>query len=297
MPNITRAEIERRVRATGVLDLEGANLSGLNLPMLFCETNQHPKINLSKANLEEVNLTGADLSGANLFGTNFRNARLEQARLRAVTANTADFEGANCRTTDFALADLGSADFCHANMAFAFLCGASLYSADIQGADLRCADLSKTFILSHDDHTVLAHAKLIGTNLDGANLRGVDCQETDFTDAFIGDADLRGANLEYAVFFHTRYNPHAKWPAGQAPSGTLLVPKGLHVSKIDASAKDELNRTYRSTTDANERTFYQMVMLAIEGYSVTEIAQLTFFQENTVVNCLTRTSRNQTGAS
>ena len=291
MPNITRFDIEDEFRATGGLNLTGADLSGLNLSSLFRDDSFHGiersrAIDLSEANLEGADLTAADIGGANLFRANFRNARLYQARLRAVTANIADFEGANCREADFALADLGGACFLNANMTWAFLRGANLAYADMQGADLRSADMSKTRIASRYDHTTLACAKLMGANLDGANLQDADCHETDFTDAFIGNADLRNANSEYAIFFHTRYNPHAKWPAGQAPSGALLVPKGLHVCKVDAGAKDEISRTYRGTTDANERTLYQMALLAIEGYSVAEIAQLTFFQEKVVMDCL-----------
>lgn len=69
------------------VDLRGADLAGLHIPLLC----------LAHSNLEGANLRGADLTGATLVDVNFRNADLSGANLTAADLTGADFAGA---TTD-----------------------------------------------------------------------------------------------------------------------------------------------------------------------------------------------------
>jgi transposase len=56
-----------------------------------------------------------------------------------------------------------------------------------------------------------------------------------------------------------------------------------HVTLTTDDERGALRQMYRETADANLRTRCQMILLSAGGHSVTEIAGLTFFDENSVL--------------
>lgn len=70
-----------------LFDLQGADLSGLNLR----------EIRLNAANLAGANLEGADLSEARLNAVNLRDCNLRRANLTGATLHRADLRGADLR--------------------------------------------------------------------------------------------------------------------------------------------------------------------------------------------------------
>lgn len=53
--------------------------------------------------------------------------------------------------------------------------------------------------------------------------------------------------------------------------------------KLDQSEVENLQKTYRQTPEADLRSRCQMILLSGQGQSVAQIAQLTFFDQDTVL--------------
>ena len=100
-------------------DLEGDNLSGLNLNF----------VDLSYANLSKTNLNGANLMFSNLRSVHFKNANLESA----------NFEGADLTKTDLRYTNLNKAKLNHTNLQGANLKEANLSNTELYGANFRYA--------------------------------------------------------------------------------------------------------------------------------------------------------------
>jgi hypothetical protein len=118
---------------------------------------------------EVVDLSGADFSGlsgrnAALFRANLRNANFQDARL-----SRADFYGSNISGAIFAGANLRRAKFEKAN-----LCGADLTRADLRKADFLEANLEEGVLREADlRQAQLIDANLNAADLTGANVYGV----------------------------------------------------------------------------------------------------------------------------
>jgi len=151
-------------------DVQGCNLSGLDLYGLDMKW-----ANLRGADLSRANLSGADLWWAKLRGADMTRADLRDADLRGADLLGADLSGADMRDANLSGADLSGANLREAKLREANLSGAYLSGVKLRGADMTGADLSD--------------ADLRGADLSGANLR----------DADLGEADLSGANLWGAV--------------------------------------------------------------------------------------------------
>ena len=119
MTEFTRADILRKIAATGRLEMAGADLAGLDLTGLT----------LVGADLSYADLTGADLSGARLSGASLWSAR----------ATGAKFFRANLVGASVGLADLAGADLREAQLDRADLTGTRLDRADLTDAQLRGA--------------------------------------------------------------------------------------------------------------------------------------------------------------
>ena len=61
------------------------------------------------------------------------------------------------------------------------------------------------------------------------------------------------------------------------------MPAGRSIRTLTETEKQELRKLYRLTDKADLRTRCQMILLSAEGYSVAEIARLTFFEEDSVL--------------
>lgn len=137
------------------------NLNGVDLSMVNLEGAILTKANLKDANLEGANLKGADLSEANLEGTNLTHVHL----LGAVLGH-AQLKGANLK-------------------------GANLFGADLSEANLNAVSLSGAIL----DRARLRRAILLSAFLEGAYLREADFEGADFSKANLKDADLSGADF------------------------------------------------------------------------------------------------------
>ena len=144
-----------------LIDLNGADLSDINL--CFAE--------LSHANLREAHLVGTDLSYANLRETELIGADLQEATLFRV---------------DLRDADLRLANFDKANLSEAKLRCANFNKSSLRSTNLSDTDLSRT---------KLREASFRVADFRRANLCDADCEKADFSYANLSDADLRGANF------------------------------------------------------------------------------------------------------
>jgi hypothetical protein len=136
----TRTDVMRLLQEVGSseqLDVNGQNLSGINL--MNCDLRG---ANLSQTNACAANLCGANLSKANLHGADLRGTYLCWADLRGANLGEADL-----READLSWANLGEANLRGVNLDRATLYGTILGRADLRGVswdttDVRGADLS-----------------------------------------------------------------------------------------------------------------------------------------------------------
>jgi uncharacterized protein YjbI with pentapeptide repeats len=82
------------------VDLERADLRGVNLSNANLTGADLEKADLSDANLSGANLTNADLEEANLTGANLQNANLTRADLEDANLTNANVTGANFTGAD-----------------------------------------------------------------------------------------------------------------------------------------------------------------------------------------------------
>lgn len=61
------------------------------------------------------------------------------------------------------------------------------------------------------------------------------------------------------------------------------MPAARTIRTLTEAEKQDLRKLYRQTDQADLRTRCQMILLSAEGYSVAEIASLTFFEEDSVL--------------
>jgi transposase len=61
------------------------------------------------------------------------------------------------------------------------------------------------------------------------------------------------------------------------------MPAIRNIRKLSEEELGKLQKLYRQTENADLRTHCQMILLSNQGHSVAEIAQLTFFDEDTVL--------------
>ena len=61
------------------------------------------------------------------------------------------------------------------------------------------------------------------------------------------------------------------------------MPASRTTGTLTEVEKQELRHLYRQTDQADLRTRCQMILLSAEGYSVAEIARLTYFEEDSVL--------------
>jgi transposase len=66
------------------------------------------------------------------------------------------------------------------------------------------------------------------------------------------------------------------------------MPAKREIRKLSEEELAKLQKLYRQTENADIRTHCQMVLLSHQGHSVAEIAQLTFYDEDTVLNWFDR---------
>lgn len=66
------------------------------------------------------------------------------------------------------------------------------------------------------------------------------------------------------------------------------MPEARYVRNLSAAEEKALRELYRQTQNAVVRTRCQMILLSSQKYAVSEIANLTLFNEDSVRYCLDR---------
>ena len=152
-----------------VIDLCGADLSGI-----FAAFATLGRVNLSEANLSGADLQGAGLGKSYLGGTNLRGANLAGANLAGADLLEANLSGANLSG-----ARLNGANLNGANLSGAALFEANLSDADLSGVNLSVGDLMR--------------ANLRGAKLEGVRLAGADLSQADLSGTQLTKTDLEKA--------------------------------------------------------------------------------------------------------
>jgi uncharacterized protein YjbI with pentapeptide repeats len=148
-------------------DLQGADLSGMNLDGYV---------------LIDARLNGANLERASLRGTNLIKAILPNARL----------EGADLRGSQLGYAVCDEADFRNTRLAGALCTGAQFRSANFSGAQL---GPEEEFEAAGFYGTDLRRAIFKGADLTKVGLRYALCVETDFSNAVLSGCLIYGASF------------------------------------------------------------------------------------------------------
>lgn len=136
--------------------LEGADLTGVELPASYLRNR-----NLSEARLVQANLVKADLSGAVLAGTRLGGADLSYGQLSDAWCHDTSFYRARLVEIDLRGADARDASFEEADLRHADLRDADLLGARFRGADVRGADFTGA---------KLAPDALAGATVDGTTV-------------------------------------------------------------------------------------------------------------------------------
>jgi len=161
---------EWELRCQGV-NLEGTNLSKLDLRHVNFKYAILRRANLSCANLSHCNFERADLSMAKLDGANLLGVKMLCANLEKASMHGCNFEDPAGTRANMEGANMKQVDLDGSHMAGVNLRVATLKNANLQNCDLRGAVLA-------------------GADLENCDLSGCDLQE----------ANLRGANLKGAAF-------------------------------------------------------------------------------------------------
>lgn len=66
------------------------------------------------------------------------------------------------------------------------------------------------------------------------------------------------------------------------------MPPARYVHGMEPPEREQLERRYRETAQADLRTRCQMILLSVQRYSVAQIAELTFYDQDTVLYWLDR---------
>ena len=140
---------------------------------------------LSNLDLQKINFIGTNLSKANLFcsilvGANFTNADVSEANLRNAFLSGATLIMANFRQTDLIMASMNEVIGEMVSFMGAQLRGAELINSRLSGATLLRADLEG--------------ANFSGSNLNNANLSFASLAESNFS-----NTDLTGINLYASI--------------------------------------------------------------------------------------------------
>ena len=190
------------------VNLEYANLTGVNLARADLSGAHLRSINLATAKLTGTTLVGADLGLAVLTSANLVEARLEDVHL-----GMANVIGA----------ELSRASLAKSNLEFAKFTGAGLYGADLTDANLTWTYFDETNL----EEALLTNAQmrnmtLVAARLVNANLAGADLSRARLTNAFLGGAYMTGARLGEANLSGTRGLTQAQVDSARGDPKTRL---------------------------------------------------------------------------
>jgi uncharacterized protein YjbI with pentapeptide repeats len=140
------------------LNLEGAQLAGVDLSGANLRFSSLNGANLTGANLQNTQLSFSDLSNTQLPGANLSNSESMMAKFIGANATRANLSNAILRIPDFTGADFTGADFTGANLQRLNRSQNQLNGANFTGANFTGANLTK--------------ANFTGADLTGAQFQG-----------------------------------------------------------------------------------------------------------------------------
>jgi uncharacterized protein YjbI with pentapeptide repeats len=115
------------------VDLSGANLHGADLRQVNCDSTNFCDADLSAVNLSQAYLPGINLFGAKLNGANLSEADLNWTILKKVDFRGVDLTGAKLIGTDLRYADLSQSNLSGADLSFSYISRANLSGACLTG--------------------------------------------------------------------------------------------------------------------------------------------------------------------
>jgi uncharacterized protein YjbI with pentapeptide repeats len=143
------------------------------------------------ANLEGADLSNLDLSYAQLGSTNLRGANLENTSLMFASIFDVVLEGANLEKAILFEARLWLTNLTGAKLEKAYLVGARLTDVILNEANLKRANLEEAELHSAS----LRNANLANANLEGADLRYADLEGANLEGAYLAGARLEGVKM------------------------------------------------------------------------------------------------------
>ena len=200
------------------LDFSGESLNGANLKNANLTNTDLSGVDLRDANLSGANLTGANIMNADAFNATFTRAQLVDANLRSLEAEYAHFNNANLRR-----ADLSYGNFEHAHFI---------------GTDLTGADLT---------HTWVRYGNFHGASLHHTTMDETDFDETDIEEEQIAVIFRRGGNPLGA---HARtFQNRSIWDRSAARKVRESDLEGLRKDEPDDDYFDDSARTAETPDD------------------------------------------------
>jgi uncharacterized protein YjbI with pentapeptide repeats len=222
-----------------IIDLNQADLHGINLSNAHLDNIDLKGANLSGANLKNTSLNGADLREVDLSGADLSEAQLScfKTKTNCTDLSNAILINANLEYTNLSYALLRYANFANATMSYAILNSAELDYADLSDAYLSYANLSNASmflanlgsanlhnaILRNTDlhHADLNHADLSNANLRKDNLDGADFNHADLSDANLSYTCMFSADVSYSILSNTDMS-YAYFEAVHKNNGRIL---------------------------------------------------------------------------
>ena len=179
-------------------DLRGANLTNANLIGADLRQADLRNVNLTSAVLRAANLRKADLRGADLIDVDLRGAKIQGLKLEKANLSDTKIDDSFAKHQKWKIVwelmnkDVAGKDLSEHDLSEAYLRGANLSDADLSKADLRASDLNGADLNGAD----LRKADLSAADLIGVDLRRADLRKADMSNANLSGADLDGVLFE-----------------------------------------------------------------------------------------------------
>jgi uncharacterized protein YjbI with pentapeptide repeats/protein-tyrosine phosphatase len=227
MADITREKVIALIESGEEINLDGYDLSELDL---------------SKLNLSNAQLNGTNLIKTNLAGSNLTNAWFVEATLDSIIIDNANFTGALFESTVLRNFDFRKGNFHNVILSWLRLEeGINLSGADLTGVEwsrgaISQIDLSGTIMRGGSFREVtFREVNLVGTDFNNSQLYevwffGVLIGNANFENANFGNSIFSGvnfsaANLNGVTMKYTRYDDRTIFPADFDPSKKGAIPK------------------------------------------------------------------------
>jgi uncharacterized protein YjbI with pentapeptide repeats len=199
------------------INLEGAQLGGLELACIGAGLNRGGCADFDGANLQKANLTGTTLYRADLSRADLRGAILDRADFRGASLDSTNLSGV-VSTPD---PDDSGTTFRAAQLDRTALVGARLAGADFRRALLFEANGDKAVLSSADFRNASMNgARFEGADLRKANFRGVQMYKVDLTSADLRGTDFTRADLRKAVLTDVCFDHTTKWGSNAPPTSS-----------------------------------------------------------------------------